>query len=317
MADLPLAGADAVRLAFRLGIHVLGVSENLEARDLSESPDTWAYVVHNIDPDIARKELDTIHLRDGIPDTGKIFVSAVSRTSITVSGPPARLKALFDKSDLFRESTFIALPVYGGLCHAPHIYGVQDTQSIVEQSSLLTVRTKSWPVAPIYSTSTGVTYPAKNATELFESVISEILTQAIYWDRVISGVVERVDTTVTSEVALYSFGNSIPLNDLNSALKSSITHSNISIDNLTTFVTQLAPIDTTPRSTAQSKLAIVGMSCRLPGGATNTEKFWEILEKGLDVSRKIPADRFDIETHYDPTGKELNKTMMQYGCFID
>jgi acyl transferase domain-containing protein len=68
---------------------------------------------------------------------------------------------------------------------------------------------------------------------------------------------------------------------------------------------------------AQSKLAIVGMSCRLPGGATNTEKFWEILEQGLDVSRSIPADRFDIDTHYDPTGKQLNKTMTQYGCFID
>ncbi|EED13801.1 polyketide synthase, putative [Talaromyces stipitatus ATCC 10500] len=309
LADLPLAGADAVRLAFRLGIHVLDVSENLEARDLSESPDTWAYVVHNIDPDIVRKELDTLYLRDEIPGTGKIFVSAVSRTSVTVSGPPARLKALFNKSDFFRESTFIALPVYGGLCHAPHIYDMHDTQSIVDQNSLLTVRTKSWPGAPIYSTSTSVTYPAKKDTELFESVISEILTQAIYWDRVISGVVERVKTTVTSEVALYSFGNSIPLNDLNSALKSSITHSNVSISNLTTFVTQVAPKDTTPRSTSQSKLAIVGMSCRLPGGATNTEK-------GLDVSRKIPADRFDIETHYDPAEKELNKTMTQYGCFI-
>src|SRR4051794_20602207 len=48
LADLPLAGADAVRLAFRMGIHVQGVSENLEARELSESPDTWAYVVHNV-----------------------------------------------------------------------------------------------------------------------------------------------------------------------------------------------------------------------------------------------------------------------------
>ncbi|KAG6310211.1 hypothetical protein E4U22_003418 [Claviceps purpurea] len=59
------------------------------------------------------------------------------------------------------------------------------------------------------------------------------------------------------------------------------------------------------------------MACRLPGGATDTEKFWDILVKGLDVSRKVPADRFDIETHYDPTGKQMNKSMTQYGCFID
>lgn len=300
-----------------MGIHVQGVSENLEARELSESPDTWAYVVHNVDPAAAQKELDAMHSREEISDTGKIFVSAISRTSVTVSGPPARLKALFNKSEFFRGSKFIALPVYGGLCHAPHIYGLQDMQSIVYGSSLNTLSTKSWPVMPVYSTSTGLPYPAKSAAELFERVVSELLTQAIYWDHVIRGVVDRVKCTVASEAVLYCFGNSIPLNDLNTALKSSMPHLEVSINNLMPWISQVVPRDTTPRSTAQSKLAIVGMSCRLPGGATNTEKFWELLEKGLDVSQRIPADRFDIDTHYDPTGKQLNKSMTQYGCFID
>ncbi|KAF2178414.1 putative polyketide synthase [Zopfia rhizophila CBS 207.26] len=317
LADLPLAGGDAVRLAFRMGIHVQGVSENLEARELSESPDTWAYVVHNVDPAAAQKELDAIHSREEIPDTGKIFVSAVSRTSVTVSGPPARLKALFNKSEFFRVSKFIALPVYGGLCHAPHIYGLQDVNSIVHDSSLNTFSTKSRPVMPVYSTSTGLPYPAKNAAELFECVVSELLMQTIYWDHVIRSVVDRAKYTVVSEAVLYCFGNSIPLNDLNTALKSSMPHLGVSINNLIPWISQVALRDTMPRSAAQSKLAIVGMSCRLPGGATNTEKFWELLENSLDVSRRIPADRFDIDTHYDPTGKQLNKSMTQYGCFID
>ncbi|KAL9079974.1 MAG: hypothetical protein Q9157_001171 [Trypethelium eluteriae] len=317
LADLPLAGADAVRLAFRMGIHVLSVSENLEARDLSESPDTWAYVVHNVDPIAAQKELDSIHSQDWIPDTGKIFVSAISRTSVTVSGPPARLKAMFNKSGFFRGSKFIALPVYGGLCHAPHIYDPQDVQNIVHSSALNAISAKSCPVMPVYSTSTGLPYSAKNAVELLECVISELLTQAICWDHVIRGVVDRVRSTVTSESVLYCFGNSMPLNDLSAALKSSMPHLEVSINNLIPWISQVIPRDTTPRSTAQSKLAIVGMSCRLPGGAINTEKFWELLEKGLDVSRQIPADRFDIATHYDPTGKQLNKSMTQYGCFID
>ena len=317
LADLPLAGADAVRLAFRMGIHVLGVSENLETRELSENPDTWAYVVHNVDPAAAQGELDTMRSREEIPDTGKIFVSAVSRTSVTVSGPPARLKALFIKSEFFRMSKFIALPVYSGLCHASHIYGLQDTQSIVHGSSLNTLSTDSGPLIPIYSTSTGLPYLAKNAVELFECVISELLTQAIYWDHVIRGVVNRVNSTGASEAILYCFGNSIPLNDLNTTLKTSIPRLEVSIDNLVPWIFQVVPRDTTPRSTAQSKLAIVGISCRLPGGATSTDKFWELLEKGLDVSRRIPADRFDIDTHYDSTGGELNKSMTQYGCFID
>ena len=314
--DLPLAGADAVRLAFRLGIHVQGVSENLEARDLSERPDTWAYVVHAVDPTAAQSELDALYTREEVPDTGKIFVSAISRTSVTVSGPPARLKTLFNKSEFFRGAKSIALPVYGGLCHAPHIYSLQDTHSIVNGSLLNTPSTKSWPVMPVYSTSTGVPYTAKNAAELFECVISELLTRAICWDQVISGLIDRVKCTLASEVVLSCFGNSIPLNDLNTALKD-MSHVEVSVNNFMPWISQVIPRDTTPRSTAQSKLAIVGMSCRLPGGATNTEKFWEILEKGLDVSRQIPADRFDIETHFDATGKDLNKSMTQYGCFID
>ncbi|KAL9094354.1 MAG: hypothetical protein Q9165_003495 [Trypethelium subeluteriae] len=317
LADLPLTGADAVRLAFRMGIHVKSVSENLEARDMSESPETWAYVVHNVDPAVAQKELESIHSQDCIPDTGKIFVSAVSRTSVTVSGPPARLKAMFNKSAFFRGSKFIALPVYGGLCHAPHIYGPQDMQNIVHGSTLNAISAKSCPAAPVYSTSTGLPYPVKNAVELLECVISELLTQAICWDHVIVGVVDRAKSTVTSEAVLYCFGNSMPLNDLSAALKSSMPHLEVSVSNLVPWISQVAPRDTTPRSAAQSKLAIIGMSCRLPGGATNTEKFWELLEQGLDVSRPIPADRFEIATHYDPTGKQLNKSMTQYGCFID
>lgn len=71
------------------------------------------------------------------------------------------------------------------------------------------------------------------------------------------------------------------------------------------------------RDTSQSKIAIVGMACRLPAGATDTDKFWDILDAGLDVHRKIPADRFNVDTHYDPTGKRMNTSFTPYGCFID
>lgn len=35
------------------------------------------------------------------------------------------------------------------------------------------------------------------------------------------------------------------------------------------------------------------------------------------MSRRIPADRSGIDTHYDPEGKDMNKSMTQYGCHID
>jgi monodictyphenone polyketide synthase len=35
------------------------------------------------------------------------------------------------------------------------------------------------------------------------------------------------------------------------------------------------------------------------------------------VSRKIPADRFDVDSHADPEAKRLNCSHTEYGCFID
>jgi monodictyphenone polyketide synthase len=313
-ADLPLAGADAVRVAFRLGIHVQGVSENLEARDLSETPDTWAYVVHNVDPVAAQGSLDAHFVKEEVPATGRIFVSAVSRNSVTVSGPPTRLKALFTKSELFRNAKCIPLPVYGGLCHAPHIYSEADTEEVVDTDLLLTSERKTRVVVPLYSTSTGLPYHASDSAQLFQAVVSELLTKAINWDNVIRGLIDTTKRANVSDVGLYS---SIPLHDLNTTLKTSAPGVTSSTHNLVRWLSQIEPKDTTPRTTAQAKLAIVGMACRLPGGATSTEKFWELLESGLDVSQRIPVDRFDIDTHFDANGKELNKSMTEYGCFID
>ncbi|KAL8723506.1 MAG: hypothetical protein Q9225_000239 [Loekoesia sp. 1 TL-2023] len=58
------------------------------------------------------------------------------------------------------------------------------------------------------------------------------------------------------------------------------------------------------------------MAGRFPNAADH-EKFWELLEAGLDVHRKVPPDRFDIEKHYDPTGKKRNTSHTPYGCFIE
>lgn len=301
-----------------MGIHVQAISHHLEARDLTETPKTWAYVIHNIDPEFAQRELEAFHESIPASNTARIFISAVSRTSVTISGPPSKLDNLFKKSKTFRDARSIALPVYGGLCHAPHIYGAHDTKAIVANvASTEGLRSGQMTISPLYSTSSGSPYEVTTATELFENVVTELLTQAIKWDKVIAGIVDAAKSSAQGQITLACFGNSIPLNDLRSALQAELKDVSLSINSYMASIHEDATKDSVPRGTAQSKLAIVGMSCRLPGGATDTEKFWEVLEAGLDVSRKIPADRFDIETHYDPEGKDMNKTMTQYGCFID
>lgn len=60
MSDIPFSGAEAVRVAFRLGVLVDEVSQNLEPREEGSSPDTWAIVVTGVTESGVQKELDTI-----------------------------------------------------------------------------------------------------------------------------------------------------------------------------------------------------------------------------------------------------------------
>lgn len=75
--------------------------------------------------------------------------------------------------------------------------------------------------------------------------------------------------------------------------------------------------DPAPLRREDSKIAIVGMSCRMPGGANDLNLFWDLLKEGRDVHQKVPADRFDVDSHTDPSGKTRNTSLTPFGCFID
>lgn len=296
-----------------MGIYVQNVSKDLDVLESGGNTDSWAYVVQNVDHDAVRTELEDWNQDKGDPATSKIFVSAYGGTSVTISGPPSRLTALVSKSHFFRTARYMALPVWG-LCHAPHIYGADDVAKLMSSIDLSETETST---LPLYSTSSGRPYPALTFAAMIEHVLGELLTQAICWDEVTAGLSHRIRSPAVSTLSLYCLGNSLPLHELKTALIDSVPSLEVLTGLLTTWIYQPTMNQSAPRSAGQSKLAIVGMSCRLPGGATDTEKFWNLLEEGLDVSRQIPADRFDVETHYDPTGSQLNKSMTQYGCFID
>jgi hypothetical protein len=64
--DLPLAGAEVVRIAFRLGVLVDRVSEHLQPRAPADSGpgDSWAYVVPDVSADEVQRELEAIHTKE-------------------------------------------------------------------------------------------------------------------------------------------------------------------------------------------------------------------------------------------------------------
>jgi hypothetical protein len=65
LADVPDTGAEVVRIAFRLGVLVDEVSQNLEPRELTNSTqDTWATVVTGVTVDETQAVLDAIQSRE-------------------------------------------------------------------------------------------------------------------------------------------------------------------------------------------------------------------------------------------------------------
>ena len=64
-------------------------------------------------------------------------------------------------------------------------------------------------------------------------------------------------------------------------------------------------------------IALVGISCRFPGGANDPETFWQLLCAGLDAITEIPADRWDIGTFYQKGIADPGKTNTRWGGFIE
>jgi acyl transferase domain-containing protein len=49
---------------------------------------------------------------------------------------------------------------------------------------------------------------------------------------------------------------------------------------------------------SREPIAIIGSSCRFPGGATSPSQLWELLENPREVLQEIPASRFSTEAFY-------------------
>ncbi|HTG49115.1 MAG TPA: type I polyketide synthase, partial [Gemmatimonadales bacterium] len=63
-------------------------------------------------------------------------------------------------------------------------------------------------------------------------------------------------------------------------------------------------------------IAIVGLSCRFPGGADSPEAFWRLLQEGVDAVAEIPPDRWDADAYYDPDPDAAGKMATRWGAFL-
>ncbi|MFK4190397.1 type I polyketide synthase, partial [Streptomyces sparsogenes] len=70
-------------------------------------------------------------------------------------------------------------------------------------------------------------------------------------------------------------------------------------------------------SAAVEPVAIVGMSCRYPGGVASPEELWRLVADGTDAISPLPADRgWDVAGQFDVTGERPGTSYVTEGGFL-
>ena len=342
MTELLARGVEVVRVTFRCAVCNDRIARTLDTFDPELTSKNWIYVILNESEQRVRDELQKAQpshvslfqhnpqvlesnsptlidrgssankLRQSTPSTGKIFVCNARPHGISVSGPPSRIQRLFEEVPFFRQSNFLRMPCYGGPIHSDHIFDEEHVSSIVKDS-----HSNYPPQAQVISPGTGQPFTATNATELFRQIVKYLLTEEVCWEKAVKFAAEWAKSHGAGHHRMYAFRTAQQVQDVIVAIEAATENQSVSTVDMMAWLFAAPEPNVRSSGSLQSKIAIVGMACRFPGGANDIDLYWDLLQSGRDVHEKVPADRFDIEAHYDPTGQKTNATHTPYGCFVE
>ncbi|KAI0476858.1 hypothetical protein F4859DRAFT_514189 [Xylaria cf. heliscus] len=294
LTELLKIADEAVELAFRVGLEASRRSNYIES-----SAGSWAILVSHVDVNDAKGAIDTFNETCILEPSRKAYISAEGASSFTLSGPPSTLESLFSQATVFAQARQMPLSIWSGF-HAAHL-SVPAWERIIEgcSNSILSSSVQRSLISP----SSGETYKGTVFSDILVGVINDIFQVPIDLEAAIKGLSHSLEPRAT----LVRIG---PASSAK-AIKRSLALRGIDIAEVDGNLV-LGPNDTADAGA----VAIVGMAARLPGSET-LEEFWQVLEAGRDLHEKIRPDRFDLESHYDNSGKAKNTTLTPYGVFID
>jgi acyl transferase domain-containing protein/NADPH:quinone reductase-like Zn-dependent oxidoreductase/surfactin synthase thioesterase subunit/acyl carrier protein len=109
-------------------------------------------------------------------------------------------------------------------------------------------------------------------------------------------------------------------------LSSTTIFDHASIEKMTQYIGQLLKLENIQMRKREQAIsviqpdepiAVIGMSCRFPGGANSPGAYWELLNKGGDAINEIPASRWVADSFYDPDPSVPGKMISKLGGFLD
>ena len=232
--------------------------------------------------------------------------------SLTISGPPSVQRRLIQSCSYFQRP-HIKIPIHAPF-HAPHLHSLADINNIFTDETRKFFESSTL-YFPLTSSVTAKTFTASTPLHLLEQCFAEILLEPLRWDKVLEECASDLLKLGSKSCMVHAVDPTSLTNSFVASVRTTGVVQVLVEDESTWTSEPTSSLGSTGKHSG-SDIAIASMAGRFLN-ATDHELFWDMLEKGLDVHREIPKDRFDVKTHYDPNGKIRNTTHTLYGCFID
>ncbi|KAI0147571.1 ketoacyl-synt-domain-containing protein [Xylariaceae sp. FL1272] len=311
-----LGTADSVvELAFILGIHIEKRSEQLDVMASIYKPrrNCWATLVKDVNPGLVMASLESQKGHGhSLP-----YASIIGDTSVTISGPPSTTLSLIDELTGTPGSKRIFLPITVAL-HAPHLPSLSWSRLVTDVNPKL-LDLKVQPSRPILSTGISDLVYATTFGELLQFALEDILQRSVS----VPTIARCLNEQLATDSCCLLLGPDSAASPMRSFLptrvpiRSAVSHGRTMVNTRADTMHVLKQDEyLTIAQVKPNDVAIIGMGLRLPG-SDSVEQFWDVLEEGRDLHQTIPANRFELSSHYDPSNIKPNTSLTPFGVFIE